>query len=411
MKRLNPRPHYCLGVGIFLTLAALASGAYAQPPLTLSGAMSDVLRNSEEAQLLTEKETRLQAEKGEVLGAALPNVQLYADAGRGAQPFYIGSFPSQILGADSSGGGGGSPKSSSGYQRVYDVQENQFDYGVQVSQPLFSFRIGQAYHVAGIILHSQAEENRRSRQELELQTLDAFYALITARARIGVTEAAIKRQTETVGFLQSNLQMGSGQRSSVLLAVSALKALVPDRIRAERDTDAARMALNRLVGRPIEAPLEIDTAVPDFSVSSIDTSEAGLQNILGQRPDLNALRLQKESLQGQKSSRLPRGRRRVTRVQYRDVCGLDAVRRQLALAGCALLFAHRQTPRAAGFGGGHPFPRRAAPVFSGRSLQRLALFPSGHVDSARRGHRAQLSGKISGAEDAAAAGGNAIQLP
>jgi outer membrane protein TolC len=325
MKRLNSRYRSHLGAGSFLTpltlvtlatltaVAILVSGVRAQEPLTLPTAMGDVLRNSEEAQLLTEKETRLQAEKGEVLGAALPNVQIYADAGRGATPFYIGSFPTQILGADSAGTKGGGA-SSGGFQRTYDVQENQFDYGVQVSQPLFSFRIGQAYHVAGIILHSQAEANRRARQQLELQTLDAFYALITARARIVVTEAAIKRQSETVGFLQSNLQMGSGQRSSVLLAVSSLKALVPDRIRAERDTDAARMALNRLVGRPIEAPLEIDTAVPDYSIPNIDTSGAGLQNILAERPDLASLRLQKESLQGQAT---------YSRMQYLPSLGLQ----------------------------------------------------------------------------------------
>jgi outer membrane protein len=297
MKRLNPR-HY--GLGTILTLAALVAGAQAQTPLTLSDAMRDVLQNSEEAQLLTEKETRLEAQKHEVLAGALPNVSLYADAGRGAEPFYVGSFPPQILGAADSSKGGGGGASPLGNQRVFDVSENRFDYGIQVSQPIYSFgRVGEAYHVAGIIQHSQAEANRRSRQELELQTLDAFYALITARARIEVTRAAIQRQTQTVNFLQSNLQMGSGQRSSVLLAVSSLKALIPDRIRAERDTDAARMALNRLVGRPIEAPLEIDTAVQDFSLSNVDTSQQGVQNILGQRPDLTALRLQKESLQGQ----------------------------------------------------------------------------------------------------------------
>ncbi len=280
-----------------VALAGCVVGARAQT-LTLSDAMRDVLQRSEEAQLMTEKETRLEAEKHEVLAAALPNVQLYADAGRGADPFYVGSFPPQLLRAtDSTGGNKAAP---AGFQRVYDVSENRFDYGVQVSQPIYSFgRVGQAYHVAGAIQRSQAESNRRGRQELELQTLDAFYALVTARARIGLIEASLKRQSETVDFLQSNLRMGSGQRSSVLLAVSSLKALVPDRIRAERDTDAARMALNRLVGRPIEAPLEVDTAVPDFAMSGVDTSQTGVQNILEQRPDLRALRLQKESLQGQ----------------------------------------------------------------------------------------------------------------
>ena len=80
-----------------------------------------------------------------------------------------------------------------------------------------------------------------------------------------------------MGLLQSNFQAGSGLRSSVLLATSSFKALEPDRIRAESDADAARMSLNRLLGRPVQDQLELDTTSSlSNAAPSVDTSESGI---------------------------------------------------------------------------------------------------------------------------------------
>ena len=84
-----------------------------------------------------------------------------------------------------------------------------------------------------------------------------------------------------------------------LLARSALKGLEPQRIRAERDADAARMALNRLVGRDVRAPLTLDTVNnPDLSAPGTDTTAVAMQQALDRRPDLTSIRLQKETLHG-----------------------------------------------------------------------------------------------------------------
>jgi len=168
--------------------------------------------------------------------------------------------------------------------------------------------------VAGTVQRSQTESNRRSRQELEMQTLDAFYGALTSRARVQVIEASLKRQNEAVGFMQSNFRMGAGQRSTVLLATSALKSLEPERIRAQSDADAAAMSLNRLVGRSVQSPVEPDSSAADFAIPAVDTSEAGIQAILERRPDLQAMQLQKESL---------RGYARYYRMQYLPTLGFQ----------------------------------------------------------------------------------------
>src|SRR5690606_40478406 len=100
-----------------------------------------------------------------------------------------------------------------------------------------------------------------------------------------------------------------GARSTLLLTSASLKALTPERIRADRDADAARMAFNRLLGRSIDAPLELDTTVtlepPPVRVS---------RSALDDRPDLEAIRLQKETLKGYA---------RVYRLQYLPAIGVQ----------------------------------------------------------------------------------------
>ena len=86
----------------------------------------------------------------------------------------------------------------------------------------------------------------------------------------------------------------------------------------------------------------------------------------------------------QEGSRLSPGGRRAARFPHGDLRGFAPVRGQLALAGRAVLSAHRQTPAAAGFGNRHPVPRGAASDrFPTEAARRLAVLASDHVDPAR----------------------------
>jgi outer membrane protein TolC len=192
---------------------------------------------------------------------------------------------------------------------VYSSTQNQFSYGVQAQQTLFSFALGRSIHTAGKLIRAQDAANRRSVQELELSTLDAFYGVVIAEARLKVIDASLERQGKTAGFLESNFRRGAGSRSTLLLTQASLKALAPERIRAERDAEAARMNFNRLLGRPIDAPLALDTA----SVLELAPAEASV-SALERRPDLEALRYQKEAMQGYAS---------VYRGQYLPSLGLQ----------------------------------------------------------------------------------------
>ncbi len=270
-----------LAFGILIALGTKASAG----GLTLREAMRAATQNSEEARLLDEKDTRQHYVKREVWAGALPSVQGYANAGRGASPFDPNAFFRDTTGKAPS---------------VINFVQNRYSYGLEVTQSIYSFgRLGQAFKVAGFRDQALAAEKTRALQELQLRSLDAFYGAVTTAARLSTLEGSLKRQKETVAFLESNFRMGSGMRAGVMLAVASLKGLEPERLRAERDAEAARMACNRILGRPVGDALDLDTAdIPDFSLPAGVSDSQWVEKAQADRPDLQSLSLQRDALRG-----------------------------------------------------------------------------------------------------------------
>ena len=296
-----------------ILLPAPAAQAQAPERLTLEAAIREGLSKSEEALILKEKEHRFEAVRQQAWASAYPRISAYANAGRGASPFDLSSLgfeaPTRYQ-QDAAGNLEVDPATNkvlvdnapqAGGPSVVNFAQNRFSYGIQADQSLFSFgRLSQAVRTADVQDKADRSTRRRSIQQLQLQVLDAYYGAVTSQARLGTLESAVNRQRETVNFLESNFRMGAGQRSIVLLAISSLKSLEPERIRAERDADAARMSLNRVIGRPLQAPLDLDTAVriPMDPVKSLPDSQA-LAALIEQRSDIRAMELQRQSLEGQ----------------------------------------------------------------------------------------------------------------
>jgi outer membrane protein TolC len=293
--------------------AALLLGARAHgEALSLEQAIKEAMSHSEEALLLKEKATRFEALKDQAWSGGYPRVSAYANVGRGASPFDLSSLGFQAptryqQNADGSLKvvGDSVPVDNSPQQSgptVINMAQTRMSYGVQVDQSIFSFgRLSQAIRTAGVQQSANDSERRRSIQQLQVQVLDAYFGAVTARARLGTFESATRRANETVNFLQSNFKMGAAfRRADVLRAVTYQKSLEPQRLQADRDAAAALMALNRVIGRPLNAATELDTSVHLVfePVAALPDSQS-LDEIIGQRPDVRALELNRQSLEGQ----------------------------------------------------------------------------------------------------------------
>jgi outer membrane protein len=277
--------------------AALLMGARAHgEALTLEQAIKEAMSHSEEALLLKEKATRFEALKDQAWSGGFPRVSAYANVGRGASPFDLSSLGFDAGAGDTTGGSAQSAPS------VINIAQTRMSYGVQVDQSIFSFgRLSQAIRTAGVQQSANDSERRRAVQQLQVQVLDAYFGAVTAKARLGTFESATRRANETVNFLQTNFKMGAAfRRADVLRAVTYQKSLEPQRLLAERDAAAALMALNRVMGRSLNAATDLDTSVHIAfdPVAALPDSQS-LDEIIGQRPDLRAMELNRQSLEGQ----------------------------------------------------------------------------------------------------------------
>jgi outer membrane protein len=261
------------------------NGPSSDAPLTLEAAIRESLAKSEESLILKEKQKRFQALKREAWSTAYPQIFANANVGRGASVMDPSLFPF----------GSGEP------MPVFNVEQSRYAWDVGFQQSLFSFgRLGQVVKVANIQDQAETASRKRSAQVLQLQVLDAYYQLSNARARLQTLKASMQRAKETQAFLESNFKMGFGVRSSVLRALTALKSLEPERIRAERFAEGSRRMLNRMLGREVSAPLELDTSAHlELALLSTMPDSQAIQTILDERPDLKSMELSRQSLQGQ----------------------------------------------------------------------------------------------------------------
>ncbi|MBW8889531.1 MAG: TolC family protein [Fibrobacteres bacterium] len=295
------------------TLPVLLLGARAHAEsLTLEQAIREAMAHSEEALILKEKTVRFKALEQQAWSSGFPRISAYADVGRGASPFdpsSLGFKPAPVYQKNPDGSlkvvNGEVPVDNTpqgGGSSVINIAQTRMSYGVQADQSLFSFgRLSQAIHTAGIQERANESDQRRSLQQLQLQVLDAYYGAVTAKARLGTFEASTKRATETVNFLQTNFKMGAAfRRSDVLRAVTYQKSLEPQRLQAERDAAASLMALNRVLGRALNAQTDLDTSahIAVEPVSALPDSQS-LDQIISERPDVRAMELSQQSLEGQ----------------------------------------------------------------------------------------------------------------
>jgi outer membrane protein TolC len=304
-------PNNPIRFGVLAAAILLGARAYGET-LTLEQAIKEAMSHSEEALLLKEKATRFEALKDQAWSGGYPRISAYANVGRGASPFDLSSlgFKAPTRYKQKTDGslvvqGDSVPVDNSPQQAgptVINVAQTRMSYGVQVDQSIFSFgRLSQAIRTAGVQQSANDSERRRAIQQLQVQVLDAYFGAVTAKARLGTFESATKRANETVNFLQTNFKMGAAfRRADVLRAVTYQKSLEPQRLQADRDAAAALMALNRVLGRSLNAATDLDTSahLAIDPVASLPDSQA-LEEIIGQRPDVRAMELNRQSLEGQ----------------------------------------------------------------------------------------------------------------
>ncbi len=132
-------------------------------------------------------------------------------------------------------------------------------------------------------------EARRRREDVELAVRKAFYRVLEAQRILEVVDDSLTLLREQLEQVHSLHRHGLLTHTDVLSASLRLAEREQERIRAHHNLALARAALNRLLLRPLEAPLRL--ADPGDPPKALPALQSVFAAAIARRSDLASLRL------------------------------------------------------------------------------------------------------------------------
>lgn len=291
-----------------LLLAPLLASAQT---ITLQQGLHEALTTGPEAELIRTSVDSAHEAVTEVRKVAWPSITGYANAGLGRQPSMLSGLGSAM------GALGGSIGSLDG--RVGTLEDSarvahgnstgplaalgalktdpddptwSVGYGVQASQALFTFgKVTTALRMASTQNRITKLKVKTDRAKAQSDFLDLWIATNLAQRKVGTIERSIKRQAETVAFLERSFAGGTGMRAQVLLARSQMLRLQPELLAARRDAMSTRSLLNRTLGRPANDSTRLDTTgLTELEARLPPSRDELLRQAVENRNDLRGLK-------------------------------------------------------------------------------------------------------------------------
>lgn len=169
-----------------------------------------------------------------------------------------------------------------------------YEGGVTVAQPLgqlFSIYSGERARQA--LVEAAQKEGVSVRRKVELDVVKAYVGLVAAVNMQKTIEAALVQLDSMEKQVEAYLNAELVERNALLKVQVAKAEYQKSLFSAQKGSDLARAALNMLMGRPLEAPLEpsVESVVLDFEGSDADASLSALQKkAVAERPELDVAR-------------------------------------------------------------------------------------------------------------------------
>jgi outer membrane protein TolC len=186
---------------------------------------------------------------------------------------------------------------------------SRFEVGLR--QPVFQFGAGDAPGKRANAMASAARSDyRKSELDTALQVREAYVAVLRTRALGGIVAQAVELARENVKSTRLLEERGLQAQVDVLEAERALAEAESQALQAENGAALARANLNRLLGAPIDAPLEVAEvpALPEAPGTLAELTARAMR----QRPEAETLRQQIEVAEAGTQLARASGKPRVT---------------------------------------------------------------------------------------------------
>jgi outer membrane protein len=172
---------------------------------------------------------------------------------------------------------------------------NLFDYHIAVKQPLYTAgKVGTALRLASVEAEGSLAEIDRAGQDLALQVVNAFYALLWAEGYLELVTETRRQREMHAEMARARFRNGVATEVDVLRSEVAVANTAPEVVRAQNAIRQARAQLNYYLVRPIDAPTRAAGAFEEKAWEETDLEKLSAE-ALRRRPELSRLRIAERS--------------------------------------------------------------------------------------------------------------------
>ena len=169
-----------------------------------------------------------------------------------------------------------------------------------VAMPLYTGgQIQYTVNAAASQVAAAEKEQVRTRLDVKLEMATAYVTVLRARRAVTVAQANVTSLETHVQVVTNLLKQGLVAGNDLLAAQVALADARQKTLQARNGVDIAGAAYNRLLRRPLDAPVEVEEVNVQPSHESLDQLTA---RALGTRPELSKLSAQVNALRSQAES-------------------------------------------------------------------------------------------------------------
>jgi outer membrane protein len=180
------------------------------------------------------------------------------------------------------------------------AQDKSASFKATVTLPLFtSWRISRNIDAASSQLNAARMDEDRTELDIKLEVAEAYITVLRARRGVEVAESSVAGLNAHAKDVEDLFKHDLVAKNDLLAAQVALADARQRAIQAHNALDVSCAAYNRLLGRPLTHPVEVDEVLPEPIQVDVDTLT---RQALSQRPELSGLEEQAQALRYQASS-------------------------------------------------------------------------------------------------------------
>lgn len=269
---MSKKSQFILVLILISWLTGLASAevlSRAQAVAIALQANPDVIKSREQLRYL---DGRIVEEKSN----ALPDVSATGSSLRYTDPSFLNSaglekMPAEFLTA------------------LKPVPQNMFEGGFTLRQTLYSFKLGKAIQAARTARLLGGADLERAKQQIALETAQAYNALLYANEQVRVQRNALDQREKHLEMTRNRRAAGVSTELEVLRAEVSVENQRAEVTRAEGGVELARAQLNALMLRDMEAPIT-PSDVLDYKPEEHQLEDV-IREAMASRPDLRVAEL------------------------------------------------------------------------------------------------------------------------